>query len=51
MVDGGGRPGRGKVLVVGMDGVRFDRLPLPGRRTGAPPSRFARRPRHPCCTA
>lgn len=24
-----GRPGRGKVLVVGMDGLRFDRLPLP----------------------
>ncbi|WP_286250282.1 alkaline phosphatase family protein [Streptomyces graminofaciens] len=23
---GGGRPGRGKVLVVGMDGLRFDRL-------------------------
>lgn len=26
---GAGRPGRGKVLVVGMDGLRLDRLPLP----------------------
>ncbi|WP_371663801.1 alkaline phosphatase family protein [Streptomyces sp. NBC_00280] len=34
MVDGGGRPGRGKVLVVGMDGVRFDRLPLPRPAAG-----------------
>ncbi|UUU26192.1 alkaline phosphatase family protein [Streptomyces sp. DSM 40750] len=36
-VGGGGRPGRGKVLVVGMDGVRFDRLPLPRPPAGATP--------------
>ncbi|MDX3728335.1 alkaline phosphatase family protein [Streptomyces caniscabiei] len=39
--DGTGRPGRGKVLVVGMDGLRLDRLPLPrAAADGAPvPSR------------
>lgn len=39
MVDAGGsvRPGRGKVLVVGMDGVRYDRLPLPRSPAGAVP--------------
>ncbi|WP_060905987.1 alkaline phosphatase family protein [Streptomyces scabiei] len=35
--DGSGRPGRGKVLVVGMDGVRFDRLPLPRPPGGGTP--------------
>ncbi|MBE4756525.1 alkaline phosphatase family protein [Streptomyces caniscabiei] len=35
--DGTGRPGRGKVLVVGMDGLRLDRLPLPrAAADGAP---------------
>ncbi|WP_405959929.1 alkaline phosphatase family protein [Streptomyces sp. NBC_00024] len=36
-VGGSGRPGRGKVLVVGMDGVRFDRLPLPRPPAGGSP--------------
>jgi arylsulfatase A-like enzyme len=35
--DGDGRPGRGKVLVVGMDGLRWDRLPLPRPPVGGPP--------------
>ncbi|MFJ1665616.1 alkaline phosphatase family protein [Streptomyces bottropensis] len=34
--DGAGGPGRGKVLVVGMDGLRYDRLPL-SRPTAGPP--------------
>lgn len=34
---GGGLPGRGKVLVVGMDGLRFDRLPLPRPPAGGTP--------------
>ncbi|MDX3129025.1 alkaline phosphatase family protein [Streptomyces europaeiscabiei] len=37
VVAGEGRPGRGKVLVVGMDGVRFDRLPLPRAPGGGTP--------------
>ncbi|WP_327748200.1 alkaline phosphatase family protein [Streptomyces europaeiscabiei] len=37
VVAGEGRPGRGKVLVVGMDGVRFDRLPLPRSPRGGTP--------------
>lgn len=44
--DGAGRPGRGKVLVVGMDGVRFDRLPLP-----RPPAGETRVPRRSPSTA
>ncbi|MDX2527128.1 alkaline phosphatase family protein [Streptomyces europaeiscabiei] len=37
VVVGEGRPGHGKVLVVGMDGVRFDRLPLPRPPGGGTP--------------
>jgi predicted AlkP superfamily pyrophosphatase or phosphodiesterase len=33
----GERPGRGKVLVVGMDGLRFDRLTLPQPPAGGTP--------------
>jgi predicted AlkP superfamily pyrophosphatase or phosphodiesterase len=34
---GGARPGRGKVLVVGMDGLRHDRLTLPQPSAGGTP--------------